>query len=64
MARFIRPAFNPSGPFVAHRDFVFNGEKFDRGDLFFSSSVKERTLRNLYNARLIRFQDKNAPINR
>lgn len=61
MARPIRPTFDPSGPFVAHRDFVFKGEKFDKGDLFFSSSVVgDRQLKQLYNARYIRYANGNA----
>lgn len=52
MARQKRPEFDPSGPFVARRDFPFRGKLIKRGTAFDKAS-STRQFRQLYTHRYI-----------
>jgi hypothetical protein len=43
------PKFNPEARFVANREFLYNGQKIQPGDLV--ADIPERRLRQLYGMR-------------
>lgn len=57
MARAKRPLFNPGGPFVARRSFLFNGAMLTPGDAFDHTIAKVRKVRQLYDCRRIAFAE-------
>lgn len=61
MARTKRRPYNPTGPFVARRDFFFGGQKFEAGDPFPIDGIHSRRIRNMYDARRIDFAGDDVP---
>lgn len=53
MARSHSAPFNPEGKLFARRVFYAGGVRYKPGDEFDENSVSQRSLRNLYNQKLI-----------